>query len=100
MARRKLTPREAHRAALEKLGEALEQFESQRLDAIERSLDEREEIKRAETDPNLSPEERLEIFKSVQAWPRIVLGLYEAERKAISAADRLREDRQGRSPRS
>jgi len=87
MARRKLTPREAHRAALEKLGEALEQFESQRLDAIERSLDEREEIKRAETDPNLSPEERLEIFKSVQAWPRIVLGLYEAERKAVSAAD-------------
>jgi hypothetical protein len=29
---------------------------------------------------NLSPEERLEILKSLDAWPRIVLGVYEAER--------------------
>jgi hypothetical protein len=30
-------------------------------------------------DHNLSPKERLRLFKSLKAWPRIVLGLYEAE---------------------
>ena len=40
-----------------------------------------EKIPRVYEDPSLSPKERLEVFKSANgAWPRIVLGLYEAER--------------------
>jgi hypothetical protein len=40
-----------------------------------------EKILRVYEDPGLSPKERLEIFKSAKgAWPRIVLGFYEAER--------------------
>ncbi len=53
---------------------------------VEKAKADRDEIKRAKTDPNLSPEERLKIFKSVQAWPRIVLGLYEAEREIAENA--------------
>jgi hypothetical protein len=30
-------------------------------------------------DPNLSANQRLAIFKELQAWPRIVLGMYRAE---------------------
>jgi hypothetical protein len=35
--------------------------------------------RKAEQDPDLSPRQRLDIFKRLQAWPRIVLGLYRAE---------------------
>jgi hypothetical protein len=87
----KRTPLQEYRAALEKWHaareKAREQFESKKLDVIERVLDDRELIKRIETDPGLSPEERLTIFKRLRGWARIVFGLYETERKAVSAAD-------------
>ena len=40
---------------------------------------EAEKIASAQSNPDLSFDERLEIFKTLQAWPRIVLGLYRAE---------------------
>lgn len=40
---------------------------------------EAEKTLRALSDPDLSPDDTLEIFKTLQAWPRIVLGLYRAE---------------------
>jgi hypothetical protein len=87
----KRTPLQERHAALEKLHaawqKALEEFESKRLDAIERPVNDRDKIIRAETDPKLSPKERLEIFKGLQGWPRIVLGLYEAELKNVTADD-------------
>ena len=43
-----------------------------------------------DTGLDLSPEERLEKLKSSYAWPRIVLGLYEAER-ANAEADPKKE---------
>jgi hypothetical protein len=88
----KRTPLREYRAALEKLnaaqGKARREFEARRLKAVERSKADRDKIIRAETDPSLSPEERLEIFKGLQGWPRIVLGLYEAELENITATDR------------
>ena len=62
-------------------------IESAKLDAREASAIEIEQTLRAETDLTLSPEQRLDIFKGLQAWPRIVLGLYEAE-LAIAQNDR------------
>ena len=50
-----------------------------------------EKTVRAQSDPDLSPDERLEIFKSLQAWPRIVLGLYRAE-LAIAENNRKEND--------
>jgi hypothetical protein len=87
----KRTPLQEHRTALEKRRAAEEkarrEFEARRLKAVERPKADRDKIIRAEADPSLSPEERLEIFKSLQGWPRIVLGLYEAElEKARSSA--------------
>jgi hypothetical protein len=38
-----------------------------------------EKTVQALSDPDLSFDERLQIFKTLQAWPRIVLGLYRAE---------------------
>jgi hypothetical protein len=88
----KRTPLREYRAALEKLNadqeKARREFEARRLKAVERSKADRDKIIRAETDPSLSPEERLEIFKGLQGWPRIVLGLYEAELENITNADR------------
>ena len=46
-----------------------------------------EKTVRALSDPDLSPKERLKIFKNWQAWPRIVWGLYRAE-LAIAQKDR------------
>jgi hypothetical protein len=87
----KRTPLQEYRAALDKWRvaqeKAREQFESKKLDAIERALDDREKIKRIETDSSLSPEDRLALCKSLRGWPRMVLGLYEGEKKAVSAAD-------------
>ena len=88
----KRTPLQEYRVALDKLHAAREkarrEFEAGRLKAVERPKADRDKIIRAETDPSLSPEERLEIFKGLQGWPRIVLGLYEAELENITAADR------------
>jgi hypothetical protein len=64
----------------------LEKFQAARLDAWEEVVTEAERTLRAETDPALSPNERLDIFMSLQAWPRIVLGLYRAE-LAIAQSD-------------
>jgi len=87
----KRTPLQEYRAALEKWHtareKAREQFESKKLDVIERVLDDRELIKRIETDPTLSPEDRLARCKGLRGWPRMVLGLYEGEKKAVPAAD-------------
>jgi hypothetical protein len=57
----------------------LERFHAARLDALEETVAEAEKTCRAETDPALSWEQRLHMFKRLQAWPRIVLGLYQAE---------------------
>jgi hypothetical protein len=92
MTKRKRTPLQEYRTALEEVRAAQEkaeaEFANKELDAIDRTLDDRDKVIRAETDPNLSPEERLALFKSLQAWPRIVLGLYEAEQKNVTAAER------------
>lgn len=77
----------AKRTPLQKYISALEAFESALLDAQEESVIDMEQTHRAETDPNLSPGERLDIFRALQAWPRIVLGLYNAE-LAIAQSDR------------
>jgi hypothetical protein len=77
--KRKPTPLQERRAMVEKLIAAHEEFENKKLDAIEKYLNDTDKIKRAETDSSLSAKERLEIFKSHLAWPRIVLGIYEAE---------------------
>jgi hypothetical protein len=87
----KRTPLREYRAALEKRNAAQEKardrFESKKLDAIERALDDREKIWRIETDPNLSPDERLALCKSLLGWARMVLGMYGAELEAVSADD-------------
>jgi hypothetical protein len=65
----------------------LEGFHAARLDALEEAVTEAEKTLRAETDPALSPNERLAMFKRLQAWPRIVLAIYETE-LAIAQKDR------------
>src|SRR5262245_44669688 len=75
------------RTPLEKYRRAQHAFESAKLDMLEAGVEEAEKTQRAENDPDYSPKERLDIFKSLQAWPRIVLGLYEAE-LAIAQNDR------------
>lgn len=59
----KRTPLQEYRTAREKLRAAREkaeaEFANKRLDAIERTLNDRDKVIRAETDPSLSPEERL-----------------------------------------
>jgi hypothetical protein len=88
----KRTPLQEHRVALEKLRAAQkksqEEFDAKGLNAVERVLADRDKIIQAETDPGLSPDERLALFKSLQAWPRIVLGLYEAELENVTERDR------------
>jgi hypothetical protein len=64
-----------------------------RLDAVrlneQAKLDRDVELTRkAEQDPNLSPAQRLDILKRLQAWPRIVLGLYRAELEIAQAKKR------------
>lgn len=79
------TARERRRAAHEK---ADEEFESKKLDALERALNDHDKIIQIETDPSLTPEQRLVALKGLRGWPRIVLGLYEAELKNATPADR------------
>ena len=87
----KRTPSQEYSAALAKRNaaqeKAQEKFDNWRLDQLEKSLDDRDSIIKIESDPSLSPEQRLELFKSLRGWPRIVLGLYKAERENISADD-------------
>jgi hypothetical protein len=87
----KRTPSQEYSAALAKRNaaqeKAQEKFDNWRLDQLEKSLDDRDSIIKIESDPNLSPEQLLELFKSLRGWPRIVLGLYQAELTNITAAD-------------
>ena len=57
----------------------LQDFQLAKLRALEKGLSDYEKTWRVHTDPSLSPTERLKIFKGLQAWPRIVLAIYEAE---------------------
>jgi hypothetical protein len=86
--RKKLTPLAAYRAALTKRDEALSTaqagFAAARDAAVEEALDEAEKTIEAH-DSKLPPKKRLEIFKSLKAWPRIVLGIYEAELETAQA---------------
>jgi hypothetical protein len=54
---------------------------------LEKAFADAEGMVQAMLDPDLSPDQRLDILKSLQAWPRIVLGLYRAE-LAIAQKDR------------
>lgn len=57
----------------------LERKRMEFLDALDDQVKESEKTHQAVLDPSLSPDERLDLFMALQAWPRIVLGLYEAE---------------------
>jgi hypothetical protein len=62
--------------------------------AIERVVSDADKVLWIETDGSLTPQQRLEILKSLQALPRIVLGVYEAERARVAQVarkDRHRE---------
>ena len=67
----------------------LEKFEIAKLDALEEVVADAEKTYRVETDPTLSPDQRLEILKGLQAWPRIVLGLYRSE---LAAAQKRKKE--------
>jgi hypothetical protein len=60
----------------------------------EKGREEVEKTDRALFDPDLSPKERLDKLKKLQAWPRIVLGLYKAE-LAIARNDPKRNPKLG-----
>jgi hypothetical protein len=77
---KKRTPREQLRALREAQLKLLQA-------EIEKASAEAENTVRALSDPDLSPDQRLDIFKKLQAWPRIVLGLYRAE-LALAQKDR------------
>jgi hypothetical protein len=85
MARKKLTPLETHRAAVEKrdatIAAAQAEFVATRNAEIKSARDVAEKILLVETDDKLTPAERLRILKGLPAWPRIVLGIYNAELK-------------------
>jgi hypothetical protein len=81
----KLTPVEEYKTLRERVADQMKA-------AHKRVHDDAEKTARALSDPDLSFDERLEIFKSLQAWPRIVLGLYEAE-LAIAQKDRKEKGR-------
>jgi hypothetical protein len=87
----KRTPLQEYRTALVKRDAAIQkaqkELEATTSDWVKRAEEERERINQIESDPSLSPEQRLELFKSLRGWPRIVLGLYKAERENISADD-------------
>ena len=67
-----------------------------RVDEIERHFSESESLVRAKSDPTLSVDQRLEIFKGLQR-PRIVLGLYRAE-LALAQKQRYTERTEKRVP--
>jgi hypothetical protein len=57
---------------------------------IEEDFTDMENMLQAMSDPDLSLQMRIEIFKSLEAWPRIVLGLYNAE---LTIAQRNRREK-------
>ena len=81
--RKKLTPLETYRAAVAKrdaaIAAAQAEFVATRNAEMEAARGVTEKIIRVETDDTLTPAERLEILKGLQAWPRMVLGVYQAE---------------------
>src|SRR5262252_5438356 len=87
----KRTPLQEYRAALAKRDAAIEKarkdLETTTSIWVKRAEEERERIKRIESDPSLSPEQRIALLMSLRGWPRIVLGLYQAELINITAAD-------------
>jgi hypothetical protein len=58
--------------------------------AIEADMAESEELVRVMSDASLSRKARLARFKRLQSWPRIVLGLYDAE---LGIAQRNRKEK-------
>ena len=89
----KRTPLQEYRAALEKRNAALQAFGRAKEAAIERVVSDAEKVLRIEKDGSLTSRKRLEILKSLQAWPRIVLGVYEAKRARV--AQEARKNRHG-----
>jgi hypothetical protein len=89
----KRTPLLEYLVALEKRNVALQAFAKAKEAAIERAVSDAEKVLRIETDGSLTSQQRLEILKSLQAWPRIALGVYEGER--ARAAQEPRKDRHG-----
>jgi ribosomal protein S11 len=65
----KRTPLRELRVALQAFGKAKEA-------AIGRVRSDAEKVRRIETDRSLTPQQRLETLKSLQMWPRIMLGIY------------------------
>src|SRR5262245_44936881 len=57
----------------------LEQYWNAAAEALTKFEPDWHNLIRAQTDPCLPCDQRLELLKSLQAWPRIVLGLYQAE---------------------
>jgi hypothetical protein len=95
--RRNFTPLEA----LQALGRAEIENRQAEIAAsvaeIERHFAECESLVRAKSDPTLSVDQRSEIFKGLQSWPRIVLGLYRAE-LALAQKQRYTERKEKRVP--
>jgi hypothetical protein len=81
------------RSPLQELRVALQTFGKAKETAIERARSDAEKVHRVETDGSLTPQQRLKTLKSLQMWPRIVLGIYEAERARV--ARKARKDRHG-----
>ena len=77
----KRTPLQELRVALQTFGKAKEA-------AIGRARSDAEKVHRIETDGSFTPQQRLETLKSLQMWPRIVLGIYEAERARVARKER------------
>src|SRR5262245_31068994 len=59
----------------------LEEYWNACAEALTKHEAEWNNLVRAQTDPSLTFDQRVELLKSLQAWPRIVLGLYQAEHK-------------------
>jgi hypothetical protein len=67
------------RTPLESFQIAQKKFVAAREAALAAARKDKENMRVAMAAPNLSLVERLKMFKKLQAWPRIVLGLYDAE---------------------
>jgi hypothetical protein len=78
----------------------LEKLHRVKLDLREQALADQEKTLLI-VDPHLSlsPNERLDLFMALQAWPRIVLGLYRAE-LAFAQKERETEKKENRVPKT
>ena len=81
----------AKRTPLERYQKLRKQVSAEVRAQIENVLADANKTVLALSDPNLSYDVRLEIYKSLQGWPRIVLGLYRAE-LAIAQNNRKEND--------